>query len=290
VLFSSLFWFHGVPEPTTTVGSVADCVVAVRADQQVPACRPTDPEAPSKAAGMRKGDRIVAFGSTPITSYTQLQRLIRANGAKTVFITVERGGKQQVLRARTAVNELPSLTDTNVSVDVGYLGIVPTEDQVSKSPLYTLGQMGGYTRDTASALVHLPVRLWGVARAAVGLQKRSADSPISVVGVGRIAGQYAADKQVSTGDKVAFVVSLLAGVNLFLGMFNFVPLLPLDGGHIAGALYEAVRRAWARLRRRPDPGYFDVARLLPVAYVTAGLLLVMTVVLVYADIVHPVST
>jgi membrane-associated protease RseP (regulator of RpoE activity) len=290
LLFSSLFWFHGVAEPTTTVGSVADCVVAVRADQQqIPACRSTDPEAPSKAAGIRKGDRIVAFGSTPITSYTQLQKLIRGNRAHSVFITVERDGKQLVLRARTAVNQLPSLTNTNVSVDVGYLGIVPTEDQVSKSPLYTLGQMGGYTRDTASALVHLPVRLWGVARAAVGLQKRSADSPISVVGVGRIAGQYASDKQVSPGDKVAFVVSLLAGVNLFLGVFNFVPLLPLDGGHIAGALYEALRRAWARLRRRPDPGHFDVARLLPVAYVTAGLLLVMTVILVYADIVHPVS-
>ena len=71
-------------------------------------------------------------------------------------------------------------------------------------------------------------------------------------------------------------------------MFNFIPLLPLDGGHIAGALYEAVRRGVAKLLRRPDPGFVDVAKLLPVAYVMAGVILVMSVVLIYADIVAPV--
>ena len=63
---------------------------------------------------------------------------------------------------------------------------------------------------------------------------------------------------------------LIAGFNFFIGMFNFIPLLPLDGGHIAGALWEALRRGLARLRGRPDPGYVDVAQLLPIAYVVAG--------------------
>ena len=81
---------------------------------------------------------------------------------------------------------------------------------------------------------------------------------------------------------------LLGAVNLFLGLFNFVPLLPLDGGHIAGALYEAVRRGLARVRGRPDPGHVDVAKLLPVAYVVALAFLVMTAILVYADVVAPV--
>ena len=81
---------------------------------------------------------------------------------------------------------------------------------------------------------------------------------------------------------------LVAGFNLFIGMFNFIPLLPLDGGHIAGALYEAVRRGIARLRGRPDPGYVDVAKLLPIAYVVAAVLLVMGVVLIVGDIVVPV--
>ena len=89
-------------------------------------------------------------------------------------------------------------------------------------------------------------------------------------------------------DRFVSLLMLLGGINLFVGMFNFIPLLPLDGGHIAGALYEAVRRGIAKLLRRPDPGYFDVAKLLPVAYVMAGVILVMSVVLIYADIVAPV--
>ncbi len=83
---------------------------------------------------------------------------------------------------------------------------------------------------------------------------------------------------------------LIGGFNFFIGMFNFIPLLPLDGGHIAGALYEALRRGLARLRRRPDPGYVDVARLLPIAYVVASLLLVMGVVLIVGDLVVPLDT
>lgn len=288
-LFGGLFWIHGVPETTTTVDSVAECVVAVRADEQPRACRADDPVAPSKVAGIRAGDTILAFDGTSITGYSQLQKLIRANPDKVVDLTVRRDGKVIHLTATPSVNELPALDGSTASVNVGYLGITPTREQVSKGPVYTLGQMGGYTKETVQALGKLPVRLWGVAKAAVGVEDRDRNSPMSVVGVGRVAGEVASDDKVDLADRVAFVVSLLAGVNLFVGMFNFVPLLPLDGGHIAGALYEAVRRGFARLRGRPDPGHFDVARLLPVAYVVAGLLLVMTVLLVYADIVAPVA-
>lgn len=90
------------------------------------------------------------------------------------------------------------------------------------------------------------------------------------------------------GDRFVALLMLLGGVNLFVGVFNLIPLLPLDGGHIAGALYEAVRRGLARLFHRPDPGHFDVAKLLPVGYVMAGVILVMSVLLIYADIVAPV--
>ena len=85
------------------------------------------------------------------------------------------------------------------------------------------------------------------------------------------------------------VLLLLAGLNLFLGMLNLVPLLPLDGGQIAGALYEGLRRGVAKVRHRPDPGFVDVARLLPIGYVMAGVILVASLVLIYADIVAPVT-
>jgi membrane-associated protease RseP (regulator of RpoE activity) len=90
-------------------------------------------------------------------------------------------------------------------------------------------------------------------------------------------------------EKLVSLLGLVAGFNFFIGLFNFVPLLPLDGGHIAGALWEAIRRGVARLRRLPDPGYVDVAKLLPVAYVVASFLLVMGVVLIVGDLVVPVQ-
>jgi membrane-associated protease RseP (regulator of RpoE activity) len=111
---------------------------------------------------------------------------------------------------------------------------------------------------------------------------------MSVVGGGRIAGETAAHTEFPVKEKAVFLLMLVAGFNFFIGMFNFIPLLPLDGGHIAGALYEALRRGWARLRRRPDPGYVDVAKLLPVAYVVAAAFLLMSVVLIVGDLVAPI--
>ena len=80
---------------------------------------------------------------------------------------------------------------------------------------------------------------------------------------------------------------LIAGFNFFIGAFNFIPLLPLDGGHIASALWEALRRGVARVRGRPDPGFVDAAKLLPVAYVMASAMLVMSLVLIVGDVVVP---
>jgi membrane-associated protease RseP (regulator of RpoE activity) len=134
----------------------------------------------------------------------------------------------------------------------------------------------------------MPVKVWGVAKAIVGAQERDPEGPMSVVGGGRIAGETASADNFPVKEKAVFLLMLIGGFNFFIGMFNFVPLLPLDGGHIAGALYEAVRRGWARLRHRPDPGYVDVAKLLPIAYVVAAAFLVMSVVLIVGDIVRPI--
>jgi membrane-associated protease RseP (regulator of RpoE activity) len=84
-------------------------------------------------------------------------------------------------------------------------------------------------------------------------------------------------------------MGLIAGFNLFIGLFNFLPLLPLDGGHIASAAWEWLRRGLARLTGRPDPGYVDAAKLLPIAYVVASAMLVMGVVLIIGDLVVPVQ-
>ncbi|HEY6738963.1 MAG TPA: site-2 protease family protein, partial [Actinopolymorphaceae bacterium] len=148
-------------------------------------------------------------------------------------------------------------------------------------------QMWDYTTLTVQAMGRIPEKMVGVFQAAFG-GEREVDSPMSVVGASRVAGDIAAQHESPVGDRIAAFVQWLAALNLFMALFNFIPLLPLDGGHIAGALWEAIRRAIARLRRRPDPGYVDVAKGLPLAYAIASILIVMGVLLVYADIVNPV--
>lgn len=129
----------------------------------------------------------------------------------------------------------------------------------------------------------------GVAQAAFSAEPRDPNGPISVVGVGRVAGEVAAMEQIPVSSRVATLISLLAGVNLALFVFNLIPLLPLDGGHVLGALYEGVRRFAAKVFKRKDPGPFDIAKLLPVTYVAAVVLIGMGALLIYADIVKPVN-
>ena len=145
------------------------------------------------------------------------------------------------------------------------------------------------TWQTVQTIGQLPQKLYHVARAALGLEKRDINGPISIVGAGRVAGEVASQHQVSFGDRAFQLLALLAGLNLFLGLVNLVPLPPFDGGGIATTLYETIRRAIAKMRGKPDPGGVDSAKLLPVTYVMATLILVMSVILIYADIVAPVS-
>jgi membrane-associated protease RseP (regulator of RpoE activity) len=159
---------------------------------------------------------------------------------------------------------------------------------VTGGPLYTTVQMGYTAEQTVEAIVRLPERVWGVARAIVGLEDRDPESPVSIVGGSRIAGETVSVDWLPTDAKITFLLLLIAGFNFFIGAFNFIPLLPLDGGHIASALWEAVRRGFARLRGRPDPGFVDAAKLLPIAYVMASVMLVMSVVLIVGDFVVPI--
>ena len=89
--------------------------------------------------------------------------------------------------------------------------------------------------------------------------------------------------------KVSFVLLLIASLNIFVGAFNMLPLLPLDGGHVAVVAWERIRAWFARLRKRPDPGLVDMAKLLPVSFSIFMVLMFFGVVLVLADIVNPVN-
>lgn len=292
LLLGAVFMGIGVDKPTLVVSAVSDCVIPASQGARpcvVPPAKHPDPVAPARAAGFRAGDRIVSLNGKPVQSWDAFSAAIRASAGQRVTVGVERAGRTLSLTTRPVSSQRYDINDPTKFARVGFLGVTPDVTRERQGAGYVASTMWDYTQRTGAAVLHLPQRMVGVFKAALGVEKRQANSPMSVVGASRIAGEVATAQTISVTDRWATLLSLLGVVNLFVALFNFIPLLPLDGGHIAGALFEAVRRGLARLRGRPDPGYVDVAQLLPIAYAAASVLVVMGVVLIWADIVNPVT-
>lgn len=286
VLFSISFMAFGIPTPTTTVSQVSDCAIT---DAELGrACTDDDPVTPARQAGLQPGDVLTTFNGEPLDDWDEVTRLIRANGDQQATIGYERAGVVQEVSVNTSVLARASRDDPDRVENVGFLGVSPEFVTERQGPLFVVDEMGSMIGATFNALIHLPARMVGVAKAAFGAE-READGPISVVGASRVAGELVTIDDPTWAERAQRLIGLLASLNLFLWMFNLIPLLPLDGGHIAGALWEELRRKIARLRGRPDPGHVDVAKMLPVAYGVGLILIVMGVVLIYADIVNPVT-
>ena len=307
VLLTLLITVHGIPtaQPGAVVASVAQCVVPSTEATATTSCA-GKPETPALAAGILPGDTIVSIAGRPVEDITDVGRLIRPETGTAVPVVVERDGRQETLTATPIRNTVAQVDENGVPVtnpdgtyrttEAGFLGVTtrqPTEDvrqPVTAVPPY----VWQYTSRTAEALVHVPERMVGVWNAAFSGAQRELDGPMSVVGVGRVAGEVGAGRYDSIvgetfSDKLWTLVTLLAALNFMLFVFNLVPLLPLDGGHVAGALWEGLKRQLAKVLGRPDPGYVDVAKALPVAYSVAVVLIGMSALLIYADLVNPIN-
>ncbi|MFZ1411648.1 MAG: site-2 protease family protein [Micropruina sp.] len=288
LLFWAILALHGTYRPQPVVAGVQDCVIY--ADRADPTCTPQDPTSPAKLAGLAVGDRIQSFNGTAIADYRQLVQLIRANLDGPATVVVERGGQQITLATvNTVIDGVPDLLDPGKTVAAGWFGVSPEVALVKGGPVEAAGQMGELTQASFSALLQFPVKVYNVIADLVTGQPRDIYGPMSILGASITAGEVAANDDLSISDRVVLFASLLASVNLFLAVFNFLPLPPLDGGHIAGALYEKARRLTARALSRPDPGPFDTATLLPVAYVVGGFLILSGVALIIADILSPIQ-
>jgi membrane-associated protease RseP (regulator of RpoE activity) len=304
VLLTGVISFYGLPQVAPKVGLLSACVPSAAPTVQVPQprCRPGDPVAPAVAAGLKERDRIVAVDGKPVTTWDQVSAAIRESKGRPMTWRVERGDQRLDLTITPAVIDRATYDDQGnvvtrdgkpVLAAMGFAGITPGQELVKTPLLQAPAFVAARTLDTASIIVKIPQKMAGVVQAAFGSGARDPNGPISVVGVGRIGGEVAAlDIPADEGGnwvKIAQLILLIASLNLALFVFNLIPLLPLDGGHIAGAVWESVKKGWARLLGRPDPGYVDVAKALPVAYGMSLVLITMSVLLIYADIVKPIN-
>ena len=288
LIFLGINVFHGVYQPTLEVAHVSEC--AIRADREDQTCTDADPLTPAKEAGIQVGDTLVSFNGVALTSWEQMGDLIRANRDAPATVVVDRAGAEITLpTVNTVLNHVPDRLDPATYVEAGFLGVAPSQELVRGGPAATAQQMWTLTKQSVVALASFPVRVYTVAADLVTGQPRDPNSPVSIVGASRVAGEIGASDQLSVGDKAATWFSLLGSVNLFVALLNLVPLLPLDGGHVAGAIYEWLRRLAARLRGRTDPGPVDTAKALPLTYVVGGFLLIGGAVLIVADLVSPIQ-
>jgi len=266
----------------TQLGAISPCVPTSLTAYDNGTCGSDAPASPAKLAGLRAGDTVTAFDGHPVSTFTQLGDAIRAvPPGSSATITVRRDGKLVTLPIKPA-----SVSGRNGS----YLGIGPAVLFQVASPLgaieYSGTTFGQVLTGSAQAVAALPgalPKLFAKNRAST-----SAGQVSSVVGAAEATGAEVASNA-GWQYKISFVLLLIASLNIFVGAFNLLPLLPLDGGHIAVIVYERIRAWLARLRGRPDPGLADIAKFLPVSFGLFLVIVFFSLVLVFADIVNPIK-
>ncbi len=284
VLFAVVYAGFGTPNPTTTVNTVTACVPSA-ADPEGACVGGNGNSTGAAQAGLQPGDQIVAWDAAPVADWTTLSQAIRASTPGLHEVTIVRGGQELTLDVPLSTIDGALLGEA--AAPRGFLGVSPLVELQPIPITGVPGQMWDISVRSASALVSFPAKMVGLTEAAFTDQPRDPEGPVGVVGVSRISGEVAA-ADAPPSWRIAQFLAIVASLNLFLFLFNLLPILPLDGGHVAGALYEGARRQVAKWRGRPDPGPVDVARMLPVAYTVALVLIAMSVIILWADIIKPI--
>lgn len=296
VLFAILLTGIGIQSATTTVSSVSECIIPTGSDRTT--CEASDPAAPAAAAGMQPGDTIVAIDGEPVDTFADAAELIQASPGQSIAMTVERDGETQTLTV-TPVGVEQAVTDEqgnpvldeNGDPQLQEVGIAGIRGEVAylRQPIWVGPQMAFENVGAVAGIIwQLPVKVWETGVTLVTGEDRDPNGPLSIVGAGVIAGEVAA-AEAPILNRIAGFLSLLASLNIALFVFNMIPLLPLDGGHIAIALWDGIKRVWAKIFNRPPPKPVDATKLVPVTFVVVVALISMGAVLILADIVNPVS-
>ncbi|WP_305782845.1 M50 family metallopeptidase [Symbioplanes lichenis] len=265
--------------------NVADCISAGGA-----ACAATDPKAPAAIAGLRDGDVITQIGSTPIQNYGQLTEVIREQPAGPVTVAYTRDGTPGSVSVDLVTASRPPLDNPDgTPVQVSVAGVSQDIDMpasVTYGPVAGVGASFDYGWDLVkasfAALGRIPEKVPALWHSITGAE-RDPDTPISVVGASRLGGEA-----IEQGVPQIFLLIFIS-LNVFIGLFNLLPLLPVDGGHIAIAWYEKVRSWIYAWRKKPDPGRVDYYKLMPLTYAVILIGGAFTVLTITADVVNPIS-
>ncbi len=286
VLFFVTLSGIGISAPSTTVNNVTACVPTVDNPTGIVSTDGSCGEGVTGgayAAGMKAGDKLISIDGIAINSWEDVSGALANKTGMIVPVVVERNGTSGTLNP--TVGEI----EDTPGAPRAFLGIAP-EMYMERMPLAQVPlEMWNFTVLSIQGLISFPAEVLNLGQELFTDAPRDIEGPVSVIGVGRISGQVTGAEALNNLDKISILLTLLASLNLFLFLFNLVPVLPLDGGHIAGALYEGARKFLARITGRPNPGPVDTAKMLPVAYVATLFLLSMALIVMMADIIKPLN-
>lgn len=280
----------GSLQPTTTIDSVVQCVPTSSNQEGLPStdgsCSGSQRSA-AAALGLKPLDVLLTVNGQAIRTWDDLGNSLAGTGGKQVDIGYMRDNVSVVQSVTMASLSDPSLSR---APNQGFLGVSPTIE-MQRQPLSAVpAVVGQQTKEALQALAGFPVAVADLTSNLFTSEPRDPNGPVGVIGVGRITGEISSSDDFSITAKVGTLFSLLAGLNLFLFLFNVLPILPLDGGHMAGAVFEGLRRVVARVRGiSPLPGPADTARMLPFTYLVAMIMIGTSVIVALADIIKPVT-
>jgi membrane-associated protease RseP (regulator of RpoE activity) len=281
VILLTIFAGIGTSKPTNTISEISQCV-----PQSNSACKQGDPKSPALIAGLQAGDVITSLNGIPVNNWSKDVEIIRSSAGKEIAIEIERDGEVQNLSVVAATRVVDGK-------EYGFLGIVNEYVLVRDTPFTSIKNSALVSWDfigsSAKAIVSLPSKipaLWG---ATVSGTERDPNGLVGIVGVAQVSGQAVSTEGLSNSERIQTFLLIIASLNFFVGVFNLLPILPLDGGHMAVAIADEIRAFFARIRGKARPDGINVNKLAPVTMVVFVLLAALTVLLLAADILNPVQ-
>ena len=287
VLVLFLFSGLGTVRVLNTVDEVVPCVLAEDESE----CAPNSPKSPASLAGIQTGDEIFAIrkvDQAPIESkmkWSEIVTEIRASANEVRIFTIDRGGERIDLTLTIAER----IRDGE---SFGVIGVINELGQVRSGIGEGMVESATFLKEvvvgSGQALVNLPKLIPALVEQTFGGAERDPEGLVGIVGAARTTGEATASDRLDLTDKVTFFIIMIAGLNIFVGVFNLLPILPLDGGHMAVAIADGIRRTSARIRKKEMPAPLDVERLTPITLLVVVIMLSLTVLLLIADIINPV--
>ena len=281
VLLLTLFSAIGITSLTNQVERVSDCIPQTATE----VCSSKSTPSPAKNAGILAGDQIISINGVEYTEWAQAVRVIRSSAGKQLDITVNRNGGLIDILVTPAFRDLDG-------EKIGVIGVINKVGTVTYAPIPAVIKAGSFTieilQNSLTALISLPSKIPDLINQTFGNEERDPEGLVGVVGVARVSGETAETKALTGREKIATFVLIIASLNLFVGMFNLLPLLTLDGGHMAVALADGLRNFLARRRGLPKPAPFDVERLTPITMAVFVLMAGLSILLLAADIFNPI--